>query len=402
MAPMYGDFEAQRHWMELTSNLPPAAWYVQGFEASTAHLQCHRYTNSTNNDLMYWGLDYPPLTAWTSALWGQVARVLRPEMVALRVSRGIETPSVITFMRVSVLATDILIFIPSMLLCLVGIGELLPAAIPTTSTSPPSLNTVARATPTAALFIPLCIVLCQPGLLLIDHGHFQYNGFSLGLTAACLVALHRRRPLLACVAFTLALNYKQMSLYHSVPIFLYLLSHTWHTAPSPLSALTAYLSYAGTVLLTTAALWLPLCITGWGDGQGAALPSIASWSVCQDTLHAVVSRLFPFTRGLFEDKVANLWCTLNPVLRWRTTHTNPIAIPAATAVTLLLLVPLVLPLLRRRPTIRSLALAMTASALAFFLASYQGTSTLSYTHVHIDRPDMKLLFTHWHAQVHDG
>ena len=24
--PMYGDFEAQRHWMEVTVNLPPAAW----------------------------------------------------------------------------------------------------------------------------------------------------------------------------------------------------------------------------------------------------------------------------------------------------------------------------------------------------------------------------------------
>ena len=28
--PMYGDFEAQRHWMELTVNLPPTAWYVSG------------------------------------------------------------------------------------------------------------------------------------------------------------------------------------------------------------------------------------------------------------------------------------------------------------------------------------------------------------------------------------
>lgn len=44
--PMYGDFEAQRHWMEITVGLPVGEWY--------------RHTN--NNDLMYWGLDYPPLT----------------------------------------------------------------------------------------------------------------------------------------------------------------------------------------------------------------------------------------------------------------------------------------------------------------------------------------------------
>jgi alpha-1,3-glucosyltransferase len=53
--PMYGDFEAQRHWMEITLNLPLAEWYV----------------NSSNNDLMYWGLDYPPLTAYHMQLCGQ-------------------------------------------------------------------------------------------------------------------------------------------------------------------------------------------------------------------------------------------------------------------------------------------------------------------------------------------
>ena len=24
--PQYGDYEAQRHWMEITLNLPPSAW----------------------------------------------------------------------------------------------------------------------------------------------------------------------------------------------------------------------------------------------------------------------------------------------------------------------------------------------------------------------------------------
>ncbi len=27
--PMFGDFEAQRHWMEITTNLHPAEWYIQ-------------------------------------------------------------------------------------------------------------------------------------------------------------------------------------------------------------------------------------------------------------------------------------------------------------------------------------------------------------------------------------
>ena len=53
---MYGDFEAQRHWMEITVNLPISDWYF----------------NTTDNDLLYWGLDYPPLTAYFSWGWGKL------------------------------------------------------------------------------------------------------------------------------------------------------------------------------------------------------------------------------------------------------------------------------------------------------------------------------------------
>jgi alpha-1,3-glucosyltransferase len=48
--PMFGDYEAQRHWMEITQHLPIRQWY--------------------HYDLQYWGLDYPPLTAYHSWLCG--------------------------------------------------------------------------------------------------------------------------------------------------------------------------------------------------------------------------------------------------------------------------------------------------------------------------------------------
>lgn len=50
--PMHGDFEAQRHWMEITIHLPTSMWYFY--------------------DLQYWGLDYPPLTAYHSWLCGKM------------------------------------------------------------------------------------------------------------------------------------------------------------------------------------------------------------------------------------------------------------------------------------------------------------------------------------------
>ncbi len=46
--PRFGDFEAQRHWMEMTYHLPYSQWYTYSED--------------------WWRLDYPPLSAWVS-LW---------------------------------------------------------------------------------------------------------------------------------------------------------------------------------------------------------------------------------------------------------------------------------------------------------------------------------------------
>jgi len=53
--PMFGDFEAQRHWMEVTLNIPVSEWY----------------SNSSSNDLLYWGLDYPPVAAYLAWIIGK-------------------------------------------------------------------------------------------------------------------------------------------------------------------------------------------------------------------------------------------------------------------------------------------------------------------------------------------
>ena len=70
--PMYGDYEAQRHWMEVTTALPRGDWYRQTAE----------------NDLLYWGLDYPPLTAYVSYACGLVSAWLDPPSMMLGASRG--------------------------------------------------------------------------------------------------------------------------------------------------------------------------------------------------------------------------------------------------------------------------------------------------------------------------
>lgn len=54
--PVFGDYEAQRHWMEITTNLPISEWYI----------------DSDRNDPNYWQLDYPPLSAFHEYALGYV------------------------------------------------------------------------------------------------------------------------------------------------------------------------------------------------------------------------------------------------------------------------------------------------------------------------------------------
>lgn len=89
-----GDYEAQRHWMELTLHLPIGEWYWY--------------------DLEYWGLDYPPLTAYVSYLCGVGSSFLvGPESMALYESRGYEDSTHKAYMRATVWVLDLLLYFPA-------------------------------------------------------------------------------------------------------------------------------------------------------------------------------------------------------------------------------------------------------------------------------------------------
>merc|ERR1719188_2515188 len=66
-------------------------------------------------------------------------------------------------------------------------------------------------------------LLAYPGLIIIDHGHFQYNNISLGLALAAISLVTRSQHSLGSLLFVCSLNYKQMDLYHALPFFFYLL-----------------------------------------------------------------------------------------------------------------------------------------------------------------------------------
>lgn len=87
--------------------------------------------------------------------------------------------------------------------------------------------------------------------------------------------------------------------------------------------------------------------------------------------YQVLSRQFPFHRGIFEDKVSNLWYGLSVVFDYRKVLTINLIINLSICLTLLLISPIAFNLLTKTFTARRAILSLVNCSLAFFLASYQ-------------------------------
>lgn len=310
--PMFGDFEAQRHWMEITVNLPISQWYH----------------NSSNNDLSYWGLDYPPLTAYHSFLMGKIGEMINGSWVALHSSRGIETMEHKIFMRYTVLISDVLTFMPATIFFAYVVGKRLTTKLTLSSVS------------VTILFLTF------PGLIIIDHSHFQYNCASLGLYVFALSFIICEYESIGSIAFCLALFYKQMELYHALPFFFFLFGKCFCCG-----GLFRFTKLVVAVVLSIVLLLSPF------------LHSI-------DQLVQIGIRMFPVTRGLYEDKVANFWCISSVIFKWKQIlHPSSLLI-CCFLTTLLASLPSCM-LVFWKPTKIRLVLAQTLVSLSFFLFSYQ-------------------------------
>lgn len=203
-----------------------------------------------------------------------------------------------------------------------------------------------------SVYLAIILALFYPGLILIDHGHFQYNCISIAFAIFGASFICLDRLILASVFFCLALNYKQMELYHSIPFFLYLLSSCVPKPGRNLSTGFIKLTKLATaVLVTFGLIWAPFLTK-------------------PDDVLQVLRRLFPVARGVFEDKVANVWCALNVLYKFKTLFRNDEMIRYCTVATLTAVLPTSVDLFLR-PNRRKFVLALINSSLAFFLFSYQ-------------------------------
>lgn len=369
-----GDYEAQRHWMELTLHLPIQEWYYY--------------------DTPYWGLDYPPLTAYHSYICGYICHfVFRfVDAVALDTSRGYESPLHKAYMRSTVLVSD--------LLCYGTVIAMLVVSAAAAATSKSRASSVG-----AAAFYLFLYSMMQPAILLIDHGHFQYNTVALGLALWSIYFMtkidgnlspHRPPTMKNCIFgsifFCCALSFKQMTLYYAPPIFFYLLGRCFATTTSTpfdknqssdrmrsyLSSIVYRFAALGiTVLVIFTLLWWPFIVHG---------PSQTTY---MERAKYMFERIIPIRRGLFEGKVSNIWCALS-VSPFRIRQRIPTSYQpvAALLLTLVLLIPSSIHLFNvgrqchqnkfNQSGInyynydrQQLLWGATNSALAFFLASFQ-------------------------------
>lgn len=309
--PMFGDFEAQRHWMEITTGLPIDQWYYY--------------------DLQYWGLDYPPLTAFHSWVLGFMGKLLEPEWFALDVSRGIEDPNLKTFMRITALASELIFYIPAVMMYVRWMGRNYNKA-----------SSIDQTTIAAAIFF-------QPALTIIDHGHFQFNSVMLGLSLLALNHLLDDNYALASMFFVLSLGFKQMALYYAPIFFFYLLS----VCLKPRLNILKFLSIAISVIVTLAALFAPFVLFG-----------------STNQIFQIFIRIFPFGRGLFEDKVANFWCATNVVIKYRELFSFGQLRNFSLLLTLLGITPSCVCIFLN-PSKRLLSWCLAACSLSFFLFSFQ-------------------------------
>lgn len=338
--PKYGDFEAQRHWMEITNNIPIKNWY----------------TNSTENSDTYWPIDYPPMSAYYSYVWGKIFSIIIPGSIELNTSHGYENLFFKRLMRFSVLISDTIFYHLS-------IQIFLQTFYLSNKVAVSKYNYI-------KIYIGLILALFSPCICLIDNGHFQYNCVMLGCFVLAFNFLLQKRYILSIIFITISINFKQMGLYYALPFGLYAVKHIFKSNGFFKSIIKS-LFYLLVLIFTLTIIWYP-------------------W-IYNQTYSDVLTRIFPLWRGIFEDKVASFWCTLNMVEKLANYDRKKLLI-GSIALTTAFSIPSITILIKKSRRVTSLCFLLVS--LSFFLFSFhvhEKTIIVPYVAFILCYEDMKVL-----------
>ncbi|KAF2074611.1 hypothetical protein CYY_004081 [Polysphondylium violaceum] len=269
------DFEVHRNWLAITSSLPISQWY---------------YENTSE-----WTLDYPPFFAWFEFVLSKVAYFFDKDMLVVD-NLNYKSSQTILFQRLSVIVSDFLFILATLLL-----SRLLYSKLPYGNSN----NNNNRKTSLwyqDKQFLVSCVVILNPGLLMVDHIHFQYNGFLKGILILSIYFICRGNILIGSMLFSVLLNFKHIYMYMAPAFFIYLLKYYCFDLPrnseTQSSSLISLFNVSNFIKLGFVVLFVFVLSLG---------PFIVMAQIPQ-----LLSRLFPFGRGLSHAYWApNFWSLYN-------------------------------------------------------------------------------------------
>lgn len=217
------------------------------------------------DDTSPWTLDYPPFFAYFEWLLSQVAYYVDPKIVQLN-NLNYASIECKYFQRISVMVMDLIL--------LWGVRR--------------CLNALGRMGIKVYTFSAEMFVIANVGLLFVDHIHFQYNGFLFGLLLLSISYVLDDCLLKATFVFACLLNFKHIFLYTAPAFGVYLLKHyCFDASKNPVFCLVKLLAVGLT-------------------------PFVLAFAPFYQHLPQVLSRLFPFKRGLTHAYWApNFWALYN-------------------------------------------------------------------------------------------
>ena len=279
-------------------------------------------------------------------------------------SRGFEDQHLKVYMRATVLISEYVVFVPAVIVFGRRLAHL-------------------QNVPRWEYSIALVAILMQPASMLIDHGHFQYNSVMLGFVAASMASVLTGRLLWASLWFVAALCFKQMALYFAPAIFAYLAG----VCVQPKPDILRLVKIAIVTLLSFAVIFGPLILGSlYGYSLDSSLlaefkppaffammpfdfaPSFWGYQAAGQ-LSQSIHRVFPFDRGILEDKVANFWGCVHTVHKLNS-YPIPLLRRFSISLTLISILPacMTVSLFPRKDL---LPWAMASTAWGFFLFSFQ-------------------------------
>ncbi|KAG4305997.1 hypothetical protein PORY_000907 [Pneumocystis oryctolagi] len=239
------DFEVHRNWMALIYSLPLSKWYYE--------------------DTSQWTLDYPPLFCWMEYLFSLFGQWIDPEMLKIT-NLNYASDKTVYFQRSTVVFTDFMLIYS------------LRRYIQLNHSSEKKLSKI----------VAISIIL-SPGLFIVDHIHFQYNGFLYGLLLLSICYAKNANGILkSAIIFIILLCFKHLYLYLAPAYLVYVMRVYCLSVDLKKINIKNTVRLAASVFLVIALAFGPF--------------------VYYNQISQIRSRLFPFSRGLTHTYWApNIW-----------------------------------------------------------------------------------------------